>query len=94
MPVRRLALRLGISGRDVQTLAAELIEEGHLVGSSCTPGQAGFFLIETEEDLDEGTRHVRSRALSSLRRVSLLRKAAAERFGPSTLHLFDLGEAS
>jgi hypothetical protein len=76
--------------RDVQGLAGELIEEGHLVGSSCTPGRAGFFTIETEEDLEEGTRHVRSRALSSLRRVSLLRKAAEQRFGLEALRLFDL----
>jgi hypothetical protein len=90
MPLRRLALRLGTSGRDVQVLVGELIGEGHPIGSSCTPGQAGFFLIETQEDLEEGTRHLRSRALSSLRRVSLLRKAAAARFGPEALHLFEL----
>jgi DNA-binding Lrp family transcriptional regulator len=92
MAVRALADRLGLSPRDVQDLIAELIQEGTLAGSSCTPGPSGVFLIESEEDLEVGTRHIRSRALSSLKRVSALGKAAAQRFGPEVQTLFDFQE--
>jgi DNA-binding Lrp family transcriptional regulator len=90
IPIPVLARRFGCSPRQVQDLVKELIELGHLIGSSCRAGQHGLFAIVDEEDLAVGTAHIRSRALASLRRVSLLRKAAARQFGDAAARLFDL----
>lgn len=90
-----LAFVLGCSERTVGQLAAELIDDGVLIGSSCDAERHGYFLIEDLDDLEIGTAHIRSRALASLQRVSKLRHAAAARFGEQeTLRLFDLKEVS
>lgn len=94
IPAPTLARRVGVSVRILQDVVGELIEAGHLVGSSCTPGRHGFFLMQDEADLTEGTAHIRARALGCLHRVALLRKAAEKRFGPKALTLFDLEDAS
>jgi hypothetical protein len=90
VPIPDLANRLGIPRRAVQALAVELIDAGVLVGSFCIPGRNGLFLIEDMADLEAGTRHIIARAVSSLRRVRTLKRAAQERFGPDALTLFDL----
>jgi hypothetical protein len=81
VPASELAADLGVGERMVGALAAELIERGVLVGSSCEAGRHGYFLITSLEDLDVGTRHYRSRAVASLRRARLLRDAAVREFG-------------
>jgi hypothetical protein len=88
-----LARALGVTPRALQGLIGELIEAGHLVGSSCTPGRAGYFLIPDGDldSLEEGTRHLRSRALGMLARYSTIRRMALERHGPEAARLFDLG---
>jgi hypothetical protein len=86
-----LGAELGVSERTVGALAAALIDEGYLVGSTCgsTPG---YFLITNEAELEEGTRHIRSRAIASLARLSKLRSTAKAALGPQTEALFDVSE--
>lgn len=94
LPAPILASRVGLSVREVQTLALELIDSGIVLGSSCVPGRHGLFLCQDLADLEAGTRHIVSRAVNSLRRVRTLKRAAQEQFGPQALRLFDLEEAS
>lgn len=84
--------RLGVSPRVLQVLVGMLIDRGQLVGSSCDSEHPGYFLILDEDDLIAGTAHIRSRALSSLARVSRLKRAAEAKFGAESARLFDLSE--
>ena len=86
----RLAAYLGVNERTVRELVGELIDRGELIGSN----QRGYFRIRDMAELEEGTRHLVSRARSLFRRVSKLRHAAETRFGPEVLTLFDLEEVA
>jgi hypothetical protein len=90
VPTKALAAELGVPHRTVGELVAEAIGDEALIGSSCDAARPGYFLIQDLDDLEEGTRHIRARALASLKRVSVLRRSARERFGPRALSLFDL----
>lgn len=95
VPASELAQDLGLSERQIGQMVADLIDNGLLVGSTCDAEHHGYFLIQTEEDLDIGTRHMRSRAVSILRRVSKLRTAAkSAQFNEEALRLFDLQEVA
>lgn len=90
-----MAAELGVSSRAVGELVAEAIEQGALIGSTCNGQRAGYFLVTNMEDLEFGTRHIRHRALGCLRRIRLLRKAAAERFAEGEVQrLFDLEDSN
>lgn len=88
-----LGTHLACSTRTVGDLAAELIDLGYLVGSTCDAGHHGYFLMVNEEDLDIGTRHIVARARSSWVRVSRLRESAHARFGDQALRLFEMEDA-
>lgn len=91
VPASVLAADLAVGERTIQQLVSELIAKGELIGSSCTAGSNGFFLIQDFDDLDEGTRHIRARALACLQRVRTLRRAAEARFNAYEVgRLFDL----
>jgi hypothetical protein len=90
VPTKILAAELRVPRRLVGEIVAEAIEQGHLIGSSCRASAPGYFLIEDMDDLEEGTRHIRARALSSLRRISVLKHSAERAFGPDAVPLFAL----
>ena len=92
-PARLLAWNLGTTTRQIGLAVAELRRAGHLVGSGCGAFESGYFLCGTEEDVEIGLRHIRSRAIESMRTVQAVRKAAERQFGAETASLFDL-EAS
>lgn len=82
---------LKMSDRTLRRLVEELRGEGVLVGSS--NDAAGYFLCETEAELEETARHLTSRALSALGTARAMRAAAVERFGEqAALRLFDIEE--
>lgn len=88
-----LARTLDCTERQVGQLVAAAIDRGRLVGSTCG-SKPGYFLIATEDELEQGTRHILSRAKASMARVARLRRSAREQFGEHTARLFDLEEAS
>jgi hypothetical protein len=88
-----LAAELGVPKRAVGELVAEVIEAGALIGSSCDASRPGYFIVTDLADLEEGTSHIRARALSSLKRVAVLKRSAERAFGPEAIRLFDV-EAS
>lgn len=91
VPATDLAAHLEVNERTVGALVAELIDRGWLIGSTCSGDRPGYFLIADELDLDVGTRHIRSRAISSLQRVSILRRNARDHFSAETVaRLFDV----
>jgi hypothetical protein len=94
MRASQLAEYLSTTERHIGQLAATLIDEGYLVGSVCSGERPGYFLCATEEDLDVGTQHIRSRALASLKRIATLKATAREVFGDKAATLFDLEEFS
>ncbi len=85
--------QIRISERRVGLLVAELRKAGYLIGSRCDYPN-GYFLCETPEDVERGLAHIVARAAESFAIVKAQRAAAAERLGPQTLSLFDIGEAS
>lgn len=86
-----LAADLGVSERTVRELVGELVDRGVLVGSTCSGALAGYFLIDSPEDLQLGLRHLRSRAVSLFHRWSALKRAAEAQFSQhEVLRLFDL----
>jgi hypothetical protein len=92
---RTLAVKLGVPKRAVGELVAGAIEEGALIGSSCDARRPGYFLIRELDDLEEGTRHVRRRAIGCFRRIHLLREAAFQQFAEGEVQqLFDLKETA
>lgn len=91
-PAFLLAHQLGTTTRQVGLAVAELRKAGVLVGSGCGM-RAGYFLAVTEKDVEVGLAHIVSRVSESMKAVRAMRKAAAERFAPATLSLFDLEEA-
>jgi hypothetical protein len=69
--------------RAVRKLVTELRLEGHAI---CAHPTSGYFLAETAEELEETCHFLRSRALSSLKAESRLRKLSmAELLGQFTL---------
>jgi biotin operon repressor len=90
IPAWKLAVRLGTSRRQVAKLVEDLIDRGVLVGSTCNGERAGYFIAADPEDVEAGTRHIRSRALAMLVRLRKLRKIAERDFGFQTATLFDL----
>jgi hypothetical protein len=93
VPTKALAAELGVPASVVGELVAEAIEQGALIRSSCNAFRPGYFLIQGLAYLEEGTRHIRARALSSLTRVSVLKRLAERAFGPEAVPLFDLEQA-
>lgn len=92
LPADVLAADLGVSRRTVGALIAELIDRGSLIGSTCHPDGPGYFIPASREELEEGTRHIVSRARASFTRVAKLRRAAERVFGPEVLTLFDIDQ--
>jgi hypothetical protein len=87
---KALAAELGLPRRAIGAVVAEAIEAGALIGSTCDASRPGYFIVRDLDDLEEGTRHIRARALSSLRRISVLKHSAERAFGPDAVPLFDL----
>jgi len=81
-----LAEACGISGRKVQEAVAILINDyGLFIGSHPT---LGYWMMETEEELELARRNLRGRALKMLRRLSKLEKKSVEEvFGQLLLDL-------
>ena len=68
-----LAVRLGTLERDVRKAVTELREAGIAV---CGLPASGYFIAETEADLEETCQFLRSRSLHSLKLEATLRKIA------------------
>lgn len=93
MSAAEIAGTLHLSTREVGALVAELIDDGHAVGSACTE-PFGYFRCVTSEDVEQGSHHIRSRAMASLVRLAAFRKAAAPLLTPNQLAMFDVEAAS
>lgn len=91
-PAFLLAHQLGITPRQVGQMVAEMRKAGILVGSGCG-AEPGYFYCGSEEDVRIGLAHIVARVSESMVAVRAMRKAADERFGASTLSLFDIVEA-
>ena len=73
-----LGEQLGLSPREVGAAIKILIEDhGALIGS-VTDDPAGYYVIATEEELEQTTRQLWSRAISCLVRISKLERTAME----------------
>lgn len=88
-----LAVRTGMAERTVRASVEWLRRQGHLIGSTTSNG-GGFYLIQTWEELEATANQLRSRALAMLTTKRAMEHAAAERFGPQALRLFDLEEVT
>jgi len=81
---RALAEQLHMDERRLRQVIAHLVAEGALIGASVgsredTP--AGYYLIETWEELEAARAILRSRAKRIFERDTALRKAGERRFG-------------
>ncbi|OYZ03467.1 MAG: hypothetical protein B7Y42_00370 [Polaromonas sp. 28-63-22] len=78
--------------RAVRKLVTELRLEGHPI---CAHPASGYFLAETAEELDDTCNFLRSRALSSLKAESRLRRISmAELLGQFSLTESNPGEGA
>ncbi len=71
IPAADLAARLGLLPRMVRQLVSELRLNGHAV---CGTPQTGYYLAETDAELEETCQFLRGRALHSLALEAALRK--------------------
>lgn len=79
IPVPELAAKTGILEVSVRAIVKGLIEEHHkLIGSATSP-PAGFFVIETREELRAVCDSLKGRALSILYRMSVLKRCGIRR---------------
>ena len=69
-----LAFQIGTTERAIRTLVDELIEAGTPV---CAHPSTGYYIAETQEEIDEVAEFLRSRGLHSLKKASQLRAAFA-----------------
>jgi len=70
-----LSRNLHMDGRRVRMVIAELIEAGELIGSSVSGDHLGYFMIETEPELEATRAVLRSRARKIFSRDAALRKS-------------------
>lgn len=93
IPGAQLAQDMNVNERTIRALVEELRRRSVLVGSTPSGEQPGYFRIVSPEDLEEGTRHLRARALSILTIFHAVRRAAEAKFShPEVLRLFELEE--
>ena len=78
---RELAKRLNLSTREVREIVAQLVGDGELIGASVAGVDGGFYLIESEADLEETRAILRSRASKIFNRDRDLCKAWIRRHG-------------
>ena len=72
-----LASRLNVDERTARGLVSHLIETRKLpIGSHPS---YGFFWIQDDDDLEVACRHLRSRGVAVLRRMSILKKIPVDR---------------
>ncbi len=76
--------------RIVRQLKRDLVDEGHLIASSCGK-RPGYFIPETAEEMKEPLRNYKARALSLLVMIKKIEGIAALRglFGQLELELGD-----
>lgn len=67
---------VGISTRYLQRIIAELITDGHPIGSSCSH-PTGYWILNTVEEFDEADRNLNSRIVALAKRRRALRKHRA-----------------
>ena len=70
--VSELAAATGLSEREVRAGLSELLND-HRVPVVTLPIRRGVYLAETPEDIDQADAHIRSKAMSLLRRRRALR---------------------
>lgn len=76
--VRDLQTITGLSGVAVRSAVHDLIDRhGKLIGSA-SGSPAGFWMIETQEELEAATGHLRSRAMEMLVRCAKLKRRSVE----------------
>ena len=68
---RQIAAFIGWNERDVRTFVSELRDDGHAV---CGHPRTGYFIAETDDELERTCKFLRARAMHSLVRESKLRK--------------------
>ena len=67
-----LAFLLNTTPRAIRTLVDDLIEAGTPV---CAHPRHGYFIAQTQHEVDEAYNFLRTRALHSLKKASMLRNA-------------------
>ena len=70
--VNTLAFELDTTPRAIRNLVDELIEEGTAV---CAHPKTGYYVAETQEEVEGTCEYLRGRAMHSLHKISLLRHA-------------------
>ena len=74
LSMKFVAESAGLNSRSLQAIIHHLIvHHGKAIGST-SKAPAGYYLIETEAELAEATKHLESRALSVLHRMASLKK--------------------
>jgi len=79
----RLAREVGLSTRKVRALIVELVEEGLPVGASVDGTRGGYYLIQSEEELEQTRAILRGRAREIFARDRALCRAWAQVGGPA-----------
>lgn len=72
--VATLAFELGTTERAIRKLVDELIEEGVPV---CAHPSTGYYIAQTEDEIQGTCDYLRGRAMHSLHKIGLLRSAFA-----------------
>ncbi|WP_027365090.1 hypothetical protein [Desulfotruncus alcoholivorax] len=77
----RLAKLAGMDERGVREIIYNLVvQHGLPIGSSTEPGAGGYFIIESLEDMEIATRHLKPRAKKIFLRARALEKIAQTMF--------------
>ncbi len=78
---RRLAELTDLNEREAREIIYHLVvEHGLPIGSSTEPGAGGYFLIESVQDMEIATRHLKPRAVKIFKRARALEKIAQTMF--------------
>lgn len=72
---RELAKLMRLSTREVRQVIADLVERGQLIGASVGGVDGGYYLIETDEELEETRAILRARATAIFQRDRALCRA-------------------
>ena len=78
---RELGMLLQLSTREVREIIAEMVADGELIGASVDGVDGGYYLIESEADLEETRAILRARATKIFARDRELCKAWIRRHG-------------
>lgn len=83
--VPELARKLGVPERQARSIKRDLVDQGHLVGSSCTAGKSGYYLIVNEEEVRATYQNYASRWSSLGKLMQCMKKNAGQVESPQLI---------